>query len=157
VRPRDAQRTEQAERVLGHVLHRIRRAYPQAQARTQGFPQQMTLRRMPETVTHAAVAVVVAQNTKTGIHERVDERIGPGDELHAQSHDQQHRGPIGLAAAGAGIFVFDGDAVGLNLHGFLRDRNAQATRLERAGKVPRNYGTSQSRRSGLPWLLLSVA
>ena len=67
----------------------------------------------------ADVAVVEPHHPVTCSHQGVDQIQGPGNELHAQAHDEQHH--LALVAQGiyarASVFDFDFNAVGFDFHG----------------------------------------
>ena len=69
-----------------------------------------------EVLGQADVAVVVAHHAVARVDQRLHEGRRPGDELHAQAHDQQHHRTLVLGAVGAGVFDFDGDAVCFDFH-----------------------------------------
>ena len=58
----------------------------------------------------ARVAVVEADDAKAAAGEPLAKRLRPGDQLHAEAHDEQDDRRVGRAY----FLVFDGDAVGLD-------------------------------------------
>jgi hypothetical protein len=72
----------------------------------------------------ANVAVVHANDTKPGVHQRLHQLRRPGHQLHAQAHDQQdHRAGVGVAVLGVdfcGVFNFDVNTVCSDFHSYLR-------------------------------------
>ena len=62
------------------------------------------------------------------LDQAVDKILRPGDQLHAQPHDQQHDRSIPLA----GVFDLEVDAVGLNLHAGV-DQTASRLNTSRSG------------------------
>jgi NADPH-dependent 7-cyano-7-deazaguanine reductase QueF-like protein len=65
-----------------------------------------------EVLAQAGIAVVVAHHAIAGLDQPPHQAVGPGDELHAQAHDQQHGGQV----FPAGVLDLDVDAVGAYLH-----------------------------------------
>jgi hypothetical protein len=70
---------------------------------------------MVEALAQADVAVVVAHHAKARVHQLPHEGVGPGDELHAQAHDEQDDG----AALAPGVVDFDLQSVGGDFHPVL--------------------------------------
>jgi hypothetical protein len=68
-----------------------------------------------EVLGQADVAVVQAHNAKARIGNLLHHGRRPGNQLHAQAHDEQHHGPAG-AVAGMGVFNLYIDAIGFYLH-----------------------------------------
>jgi hypothetical protein len=111
-RARDAQGVEQGQCIGGHVGQRIRRTYRQAQPPAQGGHGQIRHAPFVETLAQAGVAIVEADHAVAACHQVVDQGLGPGDELHAQAHDQQHRFTVARAA----LVDLEHDLAGTDLH-----------------------------------------
>ena len=111
VRLPHAQRVEHAQRVLRHLAQRVGRAQAQAELLAQQGQHQAGRAQLVKALRQAGVAVVVADHAVAGRRQRLHQCVGPGDELHAQAHDQQH----GRAGA-ARVLHLDLDLAGLDFH-----------------------------------------
>jgi hypothetical protein len=115
----DAERVHHPERIGGHVMHRVRRVHGKAEAMLQALPHHIRHTQLVEMLRQADVAVVEAHNAISRSEQRIHESIGPGDQLHAQAHDEDDS----RAVRAADIFDLDGDAVGANFHSNRRSRS----------------------------------
>jgi len=106
---------EHTQRIGRHVLQAVGRAYAPAQAEFQALPEQVGRAKVVEVLGQADVAVVQAHNPKARIGNRLHHGRRPGDQLHAQAHDEQHHGPA-CGVTGVGVFDFDVDVVGFDFH-----------------------------------------
>jgi hypothetical protein len=58
-------------------------------------PHDVGLAQVVKVLAQTDVAVVHAQHAVTGIHQCLHQLRRPGNELHAQAHDQQHHRALG--------------------------------------------------------------
>ena len=88
----DPQRAEQRGRIVGHVLHHVRH-------RT-GVPAQQRdeVRHTFELRRKTRVTVVEANGEEAVSREPFDERLGPGDQLLTQPHDEEQCGGARIPA-----------------------------------------------------------
>ncbi len=87
----NAQRVQHAERIVGHVLHAVGWVDGQAQAMLDRGQQHVGRTQMVKVLTEANVAVVQPNDAMACVHQALHQRARPGDQLHAQAHDEQHR------------------------------------------------------------------
>ena len=71
-------------------MHAVRRFDVQAELVLQALPQQIGHTQRIEVVAQAAVAVVKTNHPVARIHQRAHHARRPGNQLHAQTHDEQH-------------------------------------------------------------------
>jgi hypothetical protein len=88
----------------------------QAEPVLQAGPHQIRHAQVVEVLRQTDVPVVVADHAKAGIHQPLHQRGRPGNQLHAQAHDQQHDRPVVLRTVRARVLDLDLDAVCFNFH-----------------------------------------
>ncbi len=109
VRLADLQRIEEADHVLRHVRERVGRLHRDAHDGARHGDGDRRVRSFLHALRQTAIAIVQAHHVVAGLHQPVDERVGPEDEGHSQSHHQHH----GCGAGAAARLVGDRDPVRL--------------------------------------------
>ena len=140
----DPQRIEHAQRVSAMSLQAVRRLDAPAEPVFQARPEQVGLAQRVEVLAQADIAVVKAHHPVAGIHQRLHQRGRPGDQLHAQAHDEQHgrARPALRIQAGAAVLDFDIDAVCSYFHSCIRSvLRAQSGYLIIDFRLPAGAGT----------------
>ena len=107
-----AQRGEDAGRIVGHVAEAVGAAHRPAGQPLQRGQGQIGRPQPVEILAQADVPVVEADDPKALVQHLLHQPPMPGCQLHAQAHDQQQR----LTRRLAQVFDLDRDAVGRNLH-----------------------------------------
>lgn len=97
VRACKVQRIHQAHRVVGHVVERVRGPHRQPQPLRCQRHHQGCAAASRHARRQAAVAIVEAHDAETLARQCCAERVGPGDRLHAQPHDQHDRRRLRVA------------------------------------------------------------
>ena len=85
-----AQRVEQAQRVVGHVLQRVGLGHIEPQLVLDHLPRHAGCAQHVKVRRQADVTVVIPHHAVARLKQGLNERIGPGHQLHAQPHGQQH-------------------------------------------------------------------
>ena len=62
------------------------------------------------------IAVVKAQHPKARIGQSLNHGRRPGDQLHAQPHDEQHHRALRIARARVAVLNLEFNVVGFNFH-----------------------------------------
>ena len=82
---------EQTDRVGGHVRQPIRDRRHRTTAGPRRHHRRQVHRHALQLGGQATVTIVEPHDETSGIHERLTPLVGPGDELRAEAHDEQHR------------------------------------------------------------------
>ena len=109
----NTQGIEHAQVITGHIGKAVWRAHRQVQPMAQTGHRDIGHARSIETLAQPDVAVVKPHDAKPAPGQGLHQGLWPGDELHAQPHDQQRHRPVSRSL----VIDLDTQAVGLNLHG----------------------------------------
>ena len=92
VRRLDPEVVEEPGRVVGHVVERVGEAVAGAEEH-----RQPPRRRRQQPAREPRVAVVEPDHPEPALGEQLAEPVVPGDQLHAEPHDQDQRLAVGIA------------------------------------------------------------
>ena len=111
-----AQRIQHAKRICRHATQAVGRLGLETHFEFEHFPNHVGLAQRLHALAQTHIAVVVAYDPKPGVNQRLHQRGGPGNELHAQAHDEHHHRAVFTRRTGAAVFHFNGELIGANLH-----------------------------------------
>ena len=116
------QRIEHTERVGGHVVQAVRRLDAPAEPVFQARPEHFGLAQCVKFLAQSGIAVVKTNHPITGVQQRLHQPGRPGNQLHAQPHDEQHdrTRPALRIWPRAAVLDFDINAICSYFHSYLR-------------------------------------
>ncbi len=113
----DLQSVEHTQGVKRHVVQAVRRFEGEAEFVFKTLPEQVWHTQLAKLFTQASVTVVKTYHPKSSIRELPQQARWPGNQLHAQTHDEQYNRQ--MRCAWSRIFNFNLNIICSYFHSLL--------------------------------------